>query len=332
MINSGHFYYLMDQYFVDFPDSYLMKNKETIDGEVHDRPCFYAYKDNNTGIYWMIPFSSQVDKYKKYYNKKMEKYKRCDTIVFGDVLGHEKAFLIQNMCPITAEYVKNEYIDSTSKKPVQIDRRLEKELIEKAKKVLILQRKGIHLIFPDVWTIEQKLLCKKKELDKTYHLQATIMQQTKMSQVEANELIQAMRGDDTHTRNIQFGWFLKFIKDYDSVFQEHNYNNFILLLEELFQGRYCIDSCVDNECKGINIKIMPYNDKEQGIIVAIRKMSDCERMGLSTLAQNTLQETSVKAYCEEMRKKHIEEVLQYSVAFCCHSIVISTSIKYHFFH
>ena len=26
----------------------------------------------------------------------MSKYKRCDTIVFGNVLGYEKAFLIQN--------------------------------------------------------------------------------------------------------------------------------------------------------------------------------------------------------------------------------------------
>ena len=50
MINSGHFYYIVDQYFVDFPDIYLMKNKETINGEVHDRPCFYAYKDNITEL------------------------------------------------------------------------------------------------------------------------------------------------------------------------------------------------------------------------------------------------------------------------------------------
>lgn len=39
----GHFYYIDDQYFIDFPDAYLMKNKENIDGETHDRPCFYAF-------------------------------------------------------------------------------------------------------------------------------------------------------------------------------------------------------------------------------------------------------------------------------------------------
>lgn len=105
-MEAGHFYYIDDSYFVDFPDSYLMKNKETVNGQVHDRPCFYAFQDNSTGIYWMIPFSSQISKFKKIYNRKMRKYKRCDTIVFGEVLGHEKVFLIQNMCPITSKYIK----------------------------------------------------------------------------------------------------------------------------------------------------------------------------------------------------------------------------------
>ena len=68
----GHFYYIDDSYFVDFPDPYLMKNKETVYGKVHDRPCFYTFQDNSMGIYWMIPFSSQVSKFKKIYNSKIQ--------------------------------------------------------------------------------------------------------------------------------------------------------------------------------------------------------------------------------------------------------------------
>lgn len=154
----GHFYYIDDSYFVDFQDSYLMKNKETVNGQVHDRPCFYTFQDSNTGIYWMIPFSSQVAKFKKIYNNKVQKYKRCDTIVFGEVLGHEKAFLIQNMCPITSKYMKNEYFDARANVPVRVNGVLEKELKEKASKVLALQRRGSKLIFPDVLEIEKKLL------------------------------------------------------------------------------------------------------------------------------------------------------------------------------
>ncbi|NCC16797.1 MAG: hypothetical protein EOM28_10680 [Clostridia bacterium] len=159
-MDKGHFYYINDQYFVDFPDIYLMQNKETVNGKVHDRPCFYAFKDANTGLFWMIPFSSQVSKYRGYYNAKIQKYKRCDTITFGEVLGHEKAFLIQNMCPIMPQYIKNEYIDSQAGVPVRINGIFERELIEKAKRVLALQRKGVKLIFPNVLDIEAKLLNK----------------------------------------------------------------------------------------------------------------------------------------------------------------------------
>ncbi|MCM1040327.1 MAG: hypothetical protein NC314_01760 [Roseburia sp.] len=159
MIN-GHFYYITDQYFIDFPDSYLMRNKESINGQQHDRPCFYAFEDEKTGIYWMIPFSSQTNKFRRVYNTKMQKYHRCDTIVFGEVLGYEKAFLIQNMCPVVDEYVKNEYIDTNAGIPVRIDGALEQELLSKAKKVLALQRKGSKFIFPDVISIEEKLVKK----------------------------------------------------------------------------------------------------------------------------------------------------------------------------
>lgn len=154
----GHFYYIDDSYFGDFSDPYLMKNKENVNGKIHDRPCFYTFQDHSTGIYWMIPFSSQVSKFKKIYNNKMKKYKRCDTIVFGEVLGYEKAFLIQNMCPITSKYMKNEYFDARSNVPVRVNGVLEKELKEKASRVLALQRKEAKLIFPNVLEIERKLL------------------------------------------------------------------------------------------------------------------------------------------------------------------------------
>lgn len=157
-ILDGHFYYISDQYFIDFPDNKLMQNKEAINGRPHNRPCFYAFSDDNTGLFWMIPISSQVKKYKKYFDAKILKYGKCDTLVFGKVLGFEKAFLIQNMCPITQKYIKNEYIDNKRLIPVRINKELELELITKAKKVLALQHNGVNLIFPDVIKIEKILL------------------------------------------------------------------------------------------------------------------------------------------------------------------------------
>lgn len=54
--------------------------------------------------------------------------------------------------------MKNEYFDAGSNVPVRVTGILEKDLKEKASKVLALQRKGVKLIFPNVLEIERKLL------------------------------------------------------------------------------------------------------------------------------------------------------------------------------
>lgn len=163
-MQEGYFYYLSDQYFIDFPDTFLMRNKEMINGQPHNRPCFFAFKDTYTSLYWMIPFSSQVDKFRDIYNKKVKKYKYCNTIKFGYVLGYEKVFLVQNMCPVTDRYILNKYLDNINQMPVQIDNVFAKSLVADAKRVLLLQRQGKKLIFPDVLKIEAELLRNKKEL------------------------------------------------------------------------------------------------------------------------------------------------------------------------
>ena len=152
-------YFLSNEYYQDFPDDKLMQNKDTIDGVPHSRPCFFAFPDARIPeIYWIVPISSKYEKYKRIEQDKIKKHGRCNTIRFGTVLGRNTAFLIQNMCPITSKYIKNEYIDRIANIPVRVDLILEKELIEKAKKVIALYRNGIKLIFPDILTIEKELL------------------------------------------------------------------------------------------------------------------------------------------------------------------------------
>ena len=157
-MTTGHFYFLDDQYFIDFPDEHLMSNKNSINGVEHNRPCFYAFQDQTCdGIYWMIPLSSRVQKYQKIFNEKMRRFGRCDTIVFGDILGHKKVFLIQNMFPVIDKYIKNEYRSGPNNHPVQINGVLEREILAKARRVLALQRNGKKLLFPDSLAIEDKL-------------------------------------------------------------------------------------------------------------------------------------------------------------------------------
>jgi hypothetical protein len=158
-VDVGSFYFIKDEYFTDYSDDKLMKNGEKDDKE-HNRPCYYAFKDNKTPIYWLIPFSSQTDKFQRVYDKKVIKYGDCDTIHFGYVLGEKKAFLIQNMCPVVDEYINNQYIDSSTGNPVIIAPKTALEIERKAKKVLMLQRRGSILIFPNIFDIEKQLLAK----------------------------------------------------------------------------------------------------------------------------------------------------------------------------
>lgn len=134
-----------------------IKHKSTGSPEDNDSvPCFIAIYDPTSGIHWAIPISSQVAKYKAIYQSKVARYKVCDTIVFGEVLGFERAFLIQNMLPITEEFVGDIYLDKNNIE-VRVVESLNKELTTKAKKVLALQKKGMKLIFGDVFGMEAKL-------------------------------------------------------------------------------------------------------------------------------------------------------------------------------
>ena len=51
------FYIIKDRFFEDMPDPYLKGNK------AGNRPHYYCFEDSATGIYWMIPLSSRIDKF-----------------------------------------------------------------------------------------------------------------------------------------------------------------------------------------------------------------------------------------------------------------------------
>lgn len=69
-IRQGYSYHIKDEFFNMVQDKYLMSNKEN----VNYRPHFYAIQDKkNQALYWMIPISSQVEKYKVIIEKKKRK-------------------------------------------------------------------------------------------------------------------------------------------------------------------------------------------------------------------------------------------------------------------
>jgi hypothetical protein len=164
---QGEFYFIEDGFFATHdPDGMITSNKPAIKGQSHDRPCFYAFPDNkNPLIYWCVPISSKIDKYHKIYDHKIDKQQRrgvkapkCLTIRFGDVMGMERAFLIQNMFPVTQKYITSTYINKNSKQAVRISMDTERDVITSAKTVLRLVRSGAkHHVFVDIVKIYDAL-------------------------------------------------------------------------------------------------------------------------------------------------------------------------------
>lgn len=155
---QGNFCFLSEEYYIDFPDEKLMKNKEIINGIEHHRPCFFAFNDaKNKDILWLIPVSSKHEKYKAIYDKKVAKYGKCNTLVFGKLIETQAVFLIQNMCPSTKKYIKKIYVDKNNM-PIGADDRLLVNVITNAKEVLAKYRHGANIIFPNVDIIEKKLI------------------------------------------------------------------------------------------------------------------------------------------------------------------------------
>ena len=164
-IQKGYFYFIKDEYFEKVQDKELMQNKE----HGIKRPCFYCFKDEKIdGLFWFIPISSKVKKYKLVYEKKIKrqieskKKLNVDTLVFGKVNNEDRVFLIQNMFPTIEKFISDTY--SRNNKPVRISYELQQEVEAKANKVFALVRKGNKgLVFPDIINIKNIMI---KELKK----------------------------------------------------------------------------------------------------------------------------------------------------------------------
>lgn len=148
-IQQGYSYHIKDEFFNMVRDKYLMSNKEN----GNYRPHFYAIQDKkNQALYWMIPISSQVEKYKIIIEKKKRKYGKCNTIILGKFAGKENAFLIQNAFPITTKYF--DHIHTVEDKPVTVHNELNRILTGNLREVIALYNRGINLLYTDVAKIK----------------------------------------------------------------------------------------------------------------------------------------------------------------------------------
>lgn len=147
------FYIIKNTFFEIMNDPYLKGNKE------EKRPHYYCFEESETGIFWMIPLSSRIEKYQRIIDKREKQGKRCDILYIAKLAdGRESVFLLQDMFPITEKYIEREYTVGgqhfilTSESTV-------KQIESKAKRVMKLLKNGIQFMptQPDVNRIYMKL-------------------------------------------------------------------------------------------------------------------------------------------------------------------------------
>lgn len=157
----GQFVFLTDQYYSDFGDKNIsLGHNPSGSNEKSGRPCFFAFPDpSDPKISWVVPVSSQYQKYEAIVNQKIRKRGFCNTIILGELNGHSTAFLIQNMCPVTENYIASVYLHHGTT-PVQIDQRTSWRIMRDAKRILEKTKAGVpNLLYADVRSIYAELTC-----------------------------------------------------------------------------------------------------------------------------------------------------------------------------
>lgn len=153
-IIAGNVYFVRDSFFQKVEDPYLKINYDTT-----KRPHYFAFQDEETSLYWLVPCSSKIEKFERILEQKRERHKPTDTIRIVTIQGKKTALLFQDMFPVIAGYIDGPYIRGGQ--PVYIaDPKVVRELEKTAKKVIKLVRRGIKFTptQPDVNRIEKLML------------------------------------------------------------------------------------------------------------------------------------------------------------------------------
>lgn len=151
------FYVIKDQFFLDMNEPYLKGNKEG------NRPHYYCFEDAESGVYWMIPLSSRVEKYRAILNKRLAAGKPCDTLYIAKLDNdRESAFLIQDIFSITENYIEREY--AVAGNPMMLtSEHVVSDVEKRARKIVGLLKRGFQFTptQPNVLRMLELLKAKK---------------------------------------------------------------------------------------------------------------------------------------------------------------------------
>lgn len=153
-LTSRGFYIVSDQFFIDFPDPFLKGNKD------QNRPHYYTFKDDRTGLFWMVPMSSRVEKYQKIIERRTQEGKPCDILHVAKLDNDQlAAFVISDIFPVSEKYIVREYTIGTNHLRITSEH-LAKTIDGKCRKTLAMIRRGVKFsrTQPDILSIESTLL------------------------------------------------------------------------------------------------------------------------------------------------------------------------------
>lgn len=147
---------LSDKYFEDFSNPRHVFNKQ------EKRPYFYAIRKEN-GIVWLVPLSSQVEKYQSKIQEDANKHRECIYYYIAKVKGNESAFLIGNAIPVTDKYIVGPF--TVNDIPFVIKNKNDiKQIKSRLNKYLALVKRGKLSPAVDILSIEKSLLNNKDPL------------------------------------------------------------------------------------------------------------------------------------------------------------------------
>jgi len=151
-IRPGYAYHIKDDYFDVAKDDKLMRNHE---GGSY-RPTYFCLKDEKTGLLWVVPMSSRVDKYQVIVDKDISRFGKCLKIHIGEYANRPNAFLFQNMFPILPKYIS--HVHTIGNNPVPASDRLQILLDRNFREVMRLHKRGAKVVFPNITQLEKLML------------------------------------------------------------------------------------------------------------------------------------------------------------------------------
>ena len=136
-IETSGLYIISDQFFIDYPNDRYMNNK----GEA--RPHYYALQDSD-GIFWMIPLSSKVAKYRSKIAETETTHGKgsCFMFCIVPIQGKDRAVLVCDMFPVSSEYILRPYEISGCPYVIR-NKNTQKTIRTKAMRYLSLIKRGI---------------------------------------------------------------------------------------------------------------------------------------------------------------------------------------------